>query len=47
MITNKEYKKILQDDLIICERALLSFPNKEKKIKSLMRNLNKKLVLLK
>ena len=42
-----EYKKRLEEDLIICERALLNYPNREKKIKSLMRFLNKKLEGLK
>jgi hypothetical protein len=40
---NTEYKKRLQEDLIFCERALLNYPNKEKKIKHLINFLNKRL----
>lgn len=47
MITNEEYKKRLEQDLNICERALLNYPEKARKINALMKYLNKKLEVLK
>ena len=46
VIPTDEYKEKLKADLILLENALLNYPNKEKKIKSLMRYLNKKLDLI-
>lgn len=42
-----EYQRRLKDDLIVCENALLNYPKKEKMIKRLMKDLNKKLEGLK
>jgi len=42
-----KYKERLESDLIICERALLNYPSRAKKINSLINNLNKKLNNLK
>ena len=41
-----EYKKRLEADLNLLKRALLNFPNKEKKIKSLMKHLRRLLLCL-
>ena len=47
MITDAEYKERIKADLVICERALLNYPSRAKKINSLIRYLNKKLEVLK
>lgn len=47
MISNEEYKKRLEQDLNLCERGLLNYPEKARKINALMRYLNKKLEGLK
>jgi len=43
----EDYKKRLESDLIICEYALLNYPERAKKINSLISYLNKKLEVLK
>ena len=47
MITDAEYKERIKADLVVCENALLNYPERAKKINSLMRYLNKKLEGLK
>ena len=42
-MTDAEYKERVKADLVICENALLNYPSRAKKIKTLMRFLNKKL----
>jgi len=46
MISDDEYKKVLESDLIILENALLNYPEKAKKIKPLIAYLNKNLARL-
>ena len=43
MITQEEYKKHLESDLIICENALLNYPDRAKTIKPLISHLKKTL----
>jgi len=46
-LTDEEYKQRIKEDLNLCERALLNYPHKAKKINHLINFLNKKLEGLK